>query len=222
MRENRAATGVPPRDLGTCGRDPALGSGPPTAEGRDGRQRGLTGRRHLGCGRLQSLSRAVVEDGPSRQPCSSWVRPPGKLILPCRLVAARYAACGGRDRSSARSLSEHGFPGYGECQHATGGVRVDRVGVNPRRLRRSTRGFQSKQISLPKKPLTCDCLADGARKGPVHPPRDGDIAKCGGVWKAQVVLVEPIQLQKSTNGTWPVRLGEQPVRRADLAHKGCA
>jgi hypothetical protein len=72
-------------------------------------------------------------------------------------------------------------------------------------------GVSEQTICLPKKPLTCDCLADGARKGAVHPPRDGDIAKCGGVWRSQVVLVEPIQLQKSTNGTWPVRPDEQSV-----------
>lgn len=72
-------------------------------------------------------------------------------------------------------------------------------------------GVAKQNNQFAEEPLTCDCLAGGARKGADHPPRDGDIAKCGGVWKSQVVLVEPIQLQKSTNGTWPVRPGEHPV-----------
>src|SRR5262245_8843283 len=100
--------------------NPAFGSGPPTAEGRDGRQRGLEGGRHLGCGRPQSLSRAAVEDGPTGHAALIYVGGlPGELILPSSLVTARYVTSDRRGRISARPLSEYGFPDYGGCRQAT-------------------------------------------------------------------------------------------------------
>jgi hypothetical protein len=82
----------------------------------------------VNCGRFRERPwKAALQD----EPFFSDFGTSGKLILPSRLVAARYATGGRRGRFTARPLFEHGFPGYGECRQATWGVWVDRVGVNP-------------------------------------------------------------------------------------------
>lgn len=200
-----------------------FGSGPPTAEGRDGRQRGLAGGRHLGCSRPQSLSRAAAEGGPTGHAVLIRVSGlPGELILPSGLVTARYVT-GRRERPDIRpaalrvrfsrlrrvSASDRrclGRSGWGKSVSARGG---GHGGCKENRKSRS-------------RPLTCDSSAGDARKSAHHPLRGGDAATKQRGLEARSRARGIDQLQKSTGGTWPARPGEQPVGVADLAYKGCA